>query len=183
MQRKSEITIILLIITSLLLGINIGKSNFLGGYILDSERLSKINEKHGLFTRRYVIEGAIDLSQNGDILDYADPFFGHDLEAITTNWYPNIIFHWKKIPVPQLTLDDIPSIKVYFKIPEDMQMEDFDPDTPFNKWTDNSDFAGLIQFSKVFYDEQCVYICYKWVEDNGVVHYFFNGEFKIVIVK
>lgn len=111
---------------------------------------------------RYVIEGSFDVNQNGDVI-----------EEGTSSEY-----HWKRIHVPQLTLENMPLIQVCVKT------NDRDSYTPSDKWKDVYVAHGILPTSSVVYDEQSVLILYKRVETyQGIPEYFFNGEYKVIVIK
>jgi len=124
---------------------------------------------------RYVIEGSFNITQNGELIKNVsapDP----------------ILYHWKRIDVPQITLSDMPSVQVYVK-------------TYFHNGTTSANESATVPTSTVFwrdvgvtfgsitedtglvlYDEGCVYIFYKSVYDSNV-QYAMTGDYKIVVVK
>lgn len=115
---------------------------------------------------RYVIEGSFDMAQNGEVIE---PMGGSRLD------------HWKRIPVPQLTLEDMPLVTVYIK-------NDLATSTPHDMWREAGEGHGILPTVSAVYDEQSVLICFK--RENyagpGLTTYLFPGEFiqyKIVVVK
>ncbi len=121
-----------------------------------------IQEELEIRSITYVIEGSFDVAQDGDVI-----------EAM-----PNTEFHWKRIAVPQLTLEDMPNIQVYVKT------NDRDNYTPLDTWKDVYVAHGIMPSSSVVYDEQSVLVLYKRVgTDDGTVDYFFNGEYKVTVTK
>jgi hypothetical protein len=123
---------------------------------------SRVDEIEASSTTRYVIEGVIDLAEDGDVISPSSEL-------------SNVMFHWKTVSVPQLTLDDMPLINVYLKPPSGEFMD------PFDMWRDNGEDWGYY-YLKAVYDEQTIYICYKRV-DSSETTYFINGEYMIVVVK
>ena len=123
---------------------------------------TRVDEIESSSTTRYVIEGVIDLTQDGDVI-------------APSSELSNVMFHWKIVSVPQLTLDDMPLINVYLKPPSGEFSGLFD------MWRDNGEDWGYY-YLKAVYDEQTVYICYKRV-DSSETTYFINGEYKIVVIK
>ncbi len=112
-------------------------------------------------TVRYVIEGSFNVTENGDIVET----FGTTDE------------HWKRIVVPQLTLEDMPLIRVYYK-PNNSSA------STHEMWRESGEALGTFPTLSVVYDEQSVLILYKKVyNDCGMTNYLFNGEYKIVVVK
>jgi hypothetical protein len=111
---------------------------------------------------RSVIEGSFNVTQEGDVIE---------VSGATES-------HWKRIPVPQLTLEDMPLVKVYFK-PTNLTVS-----TPHEMWRDVGEGLGALPTVSAVYDEQSVLILYKRVYlDMGETIYYFNGEYKIVVVK
>jgi hypothetical protein len=115
---------------------------------------------------RYVIEGSFDMAQDGDVIE---PMGGSRLD------------HWKRISVPQLTLEDMPLVTVYIK-------NDLATSTPHDMWREAGEGHGILPTVSAVYDEQSVLICYK--RENypvqGSTLYLFPGEviqYKIVVVK
>ena len=115
---------------------------------------------------RYVIEGSFDMAQNGEVIE---PMGGSRLD------------HWKRISVPQLTLEDMPLVTVYIK-------NDLATSTPHDMWREAGEGHGILPTVSAVYDEQSVLICFK--RENyagpGLTTYLFPGEFiqyKIVVVK
>ncbi len=110
---------------------------------------------------RFMTEGSFDVSEAGDVV-----------EASAT-----IRSHWKRISVPLLTLGDMPLIKVYVK-------PTVNDSTPHAMWRDAGEGIGALPTASVVYDEQSVLILYKRVYlDTNSTAYYFNGEYKIVVVK
>jgi hypothetical protein len=109
----------------------------------------------------HVIEGSFDVTQDGDVL-----------ETMT-----DTVFHWKRITVPQLTLDDMPNTQVYVKT------SDWDKYVPLGTWKDIYVSHGILPVSSVVYDEQSVLVLYKRVITDLETDYFFNGEYKITVTK
>jgi hypothetical protein len=58
-----------------------------------------IREELEIRSITYVIEGSFDVTQDGDVVEVM----------------PDTEFHWKRIPVPQLTLEDMSLIQVCVK--------------------------------------------------------------------
>jgi len=108
----------------------------------------------------YVIEGSFDVTQAGDVVEVM----------------PDTEFHWKRIPVPQLTLEDMPNIQVYVKT-------DWDQYAPLDTWKDVYVAHGIMPSSSVVYDEQSVLVLYKRVITDLGTDYFFNGEYKVTVTK
>ena len=109
----------------------------------------------------YVIEGSFDVTQDGDVV-----------EEMT-----DTVYHWKRISVPQLTLEDMPNIQVYVKT------NDRDKFAPLDKWKDVYATHGVMPSSSVVYDEQSVLVLYKRIITDLGIDYFFNGEYKITVTK
>jgi len=109
----------------------------------------------------HVIEGSFDVTQDGDVV-----------EVMT-----DTVYHWKRIPVPELTLDDMPNIQVYVKTNER------DKYTPLDTWKDVYVAHGIMPSSSVVYDEQSILVLYKRVITDLGIDYFFNGEYKITVTK
>jgi len=125
------------------------------------DTINDIQEELQTKAIRYVIEGSFDVNQNGDII-----------EELTDTEY-----HWKRIAVPQLTLEDMPLIQVCVKT------NDRDSYTPSDKWKDAYVAHGILPSSSVVYDEQSVLVLYKRVFTDLGVDYFFNGEYKVTVIK
>ncbi len=112
-------------------------------------------------TVRYVIEGSFDVTESGDVIET----FGTTEE------------HWKAIGVPQLTLDDMPLVKVYYR-PNNTST------STHEMWREAGEALDTFPTLSVVYDEQCVLILYKKVyNDIGWTNYLFNGQYKIVVIK
>jgi hypothetical protein len=109
----------------------------------------------------YVIEGSFDVTQDGDVVEVM----------------PDTEYHWKRIPVPQLTLADMPNIQVYVKT------NDRDNYAPLDTWKDVYVAHGITPSSSVVYDEQSVLVLYKRVITDLGIDYFFNGEYRITVIK
>jgi hypothetical protein len=109
----------------------------------------------------HVIEGSFDVTQDGDVL-----------ETMT-----DTVYHWKRIPVPELTLDDMPNTQVYVKT------SDWDKYVPLGTWKDIYVSHGILPVSSVVYDEQSVLVLYKRVIADLGTDYFFNGEYKVTVTK
>lgn len=112
---------------------------------------------------RYVIAGSFNVSQNGDLI-LGDSYESH---------------HWKRINVPQLTLSDMPLVKVYVN-------ETFNGSTAWVNEEEITSFGFGEPF--VIYGDGYVNIYYKTIELEGTppvnaTYYQFNGEYKIVVVK
>jgi hypothetical protein len=74
-------------------------------------------------------------------------------------------------------LEDMPLIQVYVKT------NDRDNYAPLDTWKDVHAAHGLLPSSSVVYDEQSLLILYKRVDTyTGIIDYFFNGEYKIVVI-
>jgi hypothetical protein len=108
-----------------------------------------------------VIEGSFDVTQNGDVV-----------EART-----DTVYHWKRIPIPELTLDEMPNIQVYVKTNER------DKYTPLDTWKDIYVAHGVMPTSSVVYDNQSILVLYKRVFTDFGIDYFFNGEYKVTVTK
>ena len=123
--------------------------------------IDDIQEELEVRSITYVIEGSFDVTQDGDVIE----------EMTDTAW------HWKRIPVPQLTLEDMPNIQVYVKT------NDWDKYAPLDTWKDIYVSHGVMPSSSVVYDEQSVLVLYKRVIFDLGIDYFFNGEYKITVTK
>ena len=96
-------------------------------------------------------------------------------------------WHWKKISVPQLTLSDMPLVKVYLKPgpPSEWMYADALA-RPDDAWIDAGDSITNLPKHLVAYDEGCVFILYKMVlpeRGESRTFIFITGEYKIVVVK
>jgi hypothetical protein len=99
-----------------------------------------------------------------------------------------VMYHWKRIDAPQITLSDMPSVQFYVK-------------TYFHNDTVTANESATVPTSTVFwrdvgvtfdsvaedtglvlYDEGCFYIFYKLVYGSNV-QYAMTGDYKIVVVK
>lgn len=102
-------------------------------------------------TTRTVIEGSFDITQDGNFID------GNN--------------HFKRIEVPQLTLSDMPLIKVYIKtyVPQEEPIESN------QYWIENA--------QQVLLDEGSIYIFYKFYGQPDTPYYLLDGDYKIVIIK
>jgi hypothetical protein len=111
---------------------------------------------------RYVIEGSINLTQDGDLMKWiGSP--------------PTELYHFKRIAVPQITLSNMPLVHVYVKL----------------NWIINgalgngsATLSGNVTEDSdlVLYDEGCVYIFYKSTSGSSVF-YPITGDYRIVVVK
>ena len=110
---------------------------------------------------RLVLDDSFDITADGDVIQE----FGTAKK------------HWKKVTVPELTLSDMPLVKVYYK------PNDNTPPTPDDLWRDAGEGLGDLPTCSVVYDEQNVLILYKRVFNDGRTDYLMNGEYKIVILK
>jgi hypothetical protein len=122
-----------------------------------------------------VIEGSFNITQNGDLIkNHSGP--------------DPILYHWKRIAVPQITLSDVPSVQVYVKTyfhnGTGLANESATVPTSTVLWRDVGVTFGNIaeDAGLVLYDEGCVYIFYKVIYDSSV-QYAMTGDYKIVIVK
>lgn len=120
-----------------------------------------IREELEIRSITYVIEGSFDVTQDGDVVEVM----------------PDTEFHWKRITVPQLTLEDMPNIQVYVKT------NDWDQYAPLDTWKDVYVAHGIMPSSSVVYDEQSVLVLYKRVITDLGTDYFFNGEYKVTVTK
>jgi hypothetical protein len=123
--------------------------------------IGDIQEELEVRSITYVIEGSFDVTQDGDVIE----------QMTDTVW------HWKRITVPQLTLEDMPNIQVYVKI------NDWDKYAPLDTWKDIYVAHGIMPSSSVVYDEQSVLVLYKRIITDLGIDYFFNGEYKITVTK
>jgi|WetSurMetagenome_2_1015567.scaffolds.fasta_scaffold332890_1 hypothetical protein len=111
---------------------------------------------------RYVISGSFNILQNGDLI------LGDN----------NTSNHYKRINVPQLTLVDMPLVKVYIN-------------ATFNNstaWIEETATGTMFGQPFTIYGDGYVYVYYKsiWASGSPPVnstYYQFNGEYKIVVVK
>lgn len=167
-MKKTRLIVIVVtaaMLTSLLAGLTFAKNEnhpFAQIWSAVFDLQSQVDEMEASSTTRYVIEGVINLTQDGDVI-------------AASSESSNVMFHWKAVPVSQLTLDDMPLINVYLKPPNGEFSGLFD------MWRDNGEDWGYY-YLKAVYDEQTLYICYKRV-DGSETTYFINGEYKIVVVK
>ena len=120
-----------------------------------------IREELDIRAITYMIEGSFDVTQDGDVV-----------EVLGATDY-----HWKRILVPQLTLEHMPNIQVYVKT------NDRDNYAPLNTWKDVYVAHGIMPSSSVVYDEQSVLVLYKRVSTDLGIDYFFNGEYKVTVTK
>ncbi len=112
-------------------------------------------------TVRYVYAGSFDVTKDGDVIEV----FGMTEE------------HWKKIIVPQLTLDNMPLVKVYYRLNSTSA-------STHEMWRESADALDTFPTLSAVYDEQSVFILYKKVyNDYGTTNYLCDGEYKIVIIK
>lgn len=133
---------------------------------------------------RYVIEGTFNVTQDGDLIRLYQ--IGTHTDSLEPNWMPGpsgnvaipiAFYHWKRIDVPQLTLANMPSVKVYGY-------------TYFNSaitmWNDaDANFGGFTEkIGEVLYDEGCVYLLYKMTNNyGGDIHYCTTGYYRIEVLK
>jgi len=123
--------------------------------------IGDIQEELEVRSITYVIEDSFDVTQDGDVIE----------QMTDTVW------HWKRITVPQLTLEDMPNIQVYVKT------NDWDKYAPLDTWKDIYVAHGIMPSSSVVYDEQSVLLLYKRIIADLGIDYFFNGEYKITVTK
>ncbi len=152
-------------VTIVLISIGVATALVLTGLALAQDDNYPLPEKddseNASGTVRYVIEGSFNVTENGDIVETLG----------TTDE------HWKRIVVPQLTLEDMPLIRVYYK-PNNSNT------STHEMWRESCEALGTFPTLSVVYDEQSVLILYKKVyNDCGMANYLFNGEYKIVVIK
>jgi len=107
---------------------------------------------------RYVIEGSINLTSDGDLIKH--------ITGIDS------AYHWKRINVTQITLSDMPLVQVFTK-PYSIIYED--AEDLKQMWKEYS--------YELYYDEGCLYIYYKVITSGQDPNYAINGDYKIVVVK
>lgn len=116
--------------------------------------------------------GSFNTGDNGDEITTEDG----DVACLNPTYVKYTRYHWKKIAVPEIDLNNMPSIKVYNKLYEDF---DIFP-TPDNLWIEMS------AYSLAAYSQGYVHLLYKYVYENcdGTVetYPFTTGEYKIVIL-
>ena len=113
---------------------------------------------------RYVIEGWFNTSESGDL-------------TLTDSFGPQT--HWKRINVPQLTLQDMPSVEVYVKSNEPTNVTINGQKTTINMWVNHHQLIG--NPDGILYDNGAVYIYYKYTDPAS--HPAITGDYKIVIIK
>ena len=123
-----------------------------------------------------MIEGSFNITQDGDLIkNYSsapDP----------------ILYHWKRIDGPQITLSNMPSVQVYVKTffhnGTVLANESATVPTSTVLWRDVGVTFGNIaeDAGLVLYDEGRVYIFYKETYAS-TVQYAMTGDYKIVVVK
>jgi hypothetical protein len=128
---------------------------------------------------RYVIEGSFDVEQNGDLIKYDETFMGIA-----------IVHHWKKIEIPQLTLSDMPLVRVYLRTTFESVEE---VSQPMQFWRDPVTlyygYSSITENGGILYDEGCIYVYYKQVSqypndvDPPYTSYVTNGEYQIDFMK
>jgi hypothetical protein len=125
---------------------------------------------------RYVIEGSFNVTEDGDLI-----------KNFTTTM-ETILYHWKRIDVPQITLPNMPSVQVYVKtyFHNDTATANESATVPTSSvfWRDVGVTFGSIaeDAGLVLYDEGCIYIFYKQTYDSNV-QYAMTGDYKIIVVK
>jgi hypothetical protein len=128
---------------------------------------------------RYVIEGFFNVTQDGDLVHYANQTDG--------DHYYYTEEHWKRINVTQITLADMPSVQVFVKT---TFMSTENVTAPIEMWKWYGPVTGGPVH--VMYNEGCVYLQYKnydeyfdtWAQKwANVTYYRFDGDYKIVVVK
>jgi hypothetical protein len=124
-------------------------------------------------TTRYVIEGTLDVEQDGDMIK------SHNIGDEYVQYY-----HWRKIDVPQLTLADMPLVNVYLRT---VAEDDVGVLSSTLLWKDALEgWDSIIRNTgPVVYGDGCVYIFYKISTDE---HGDYNlaritGDYIIVIIK
>ena len=127
-----------------------------------SDPLSGVSDPgNSSLAMRYVVEGSFDVAENGEVIET----FGSTEE------------HWKVIVVPQLTLEDMPLVRVYYRLNNTST-------STHEMWRESGEALGTFPTLSVVYDEQSVFILYKKVyNDYGLTNYLCNGEYKIVVIK
>ena len=124
--------------------------------------------------RHKVYTGSFDVNASGeeiktdtDSVDCTNPLYA--------TWSKYTYYHWKKIVVPELDLNSMPSIKVYTKLYEDFDIFPLSG----NVWIEMSGY------SLTAYTQGNVYILYKYVDQhcNGTLETtpYLTGEYKIVL--
>jgi hypothetical protein len=114
---------------------------------------------------RYVIEGRFDTSQNGDLTESISPTYTE---------------HWKRISVPQLTLSDMPSIEVYVKSTDPVNVTINGQQTPIHMWVKFHQLMG--NPDGILYDEGAIFLYYKETSGNDT-YSAITGDYKIVVIK
>ncbi len=154
-KSKTIIVVMSIVMTTALVLISLAMAQ-------DGSGLSEVSDSENTSeTARFVIEGSFDVTENGDVIETFD----------TTEE------HWKVIAVPQLTLDDMPLVKVYYR-PNNTST------SAHEMWRESGEALDTFPTLSVVYDEQSVLILYKKVyNDVGLINYLFNGEYKIVVIK
>lgn len=117
---------------------------------------------------RYVIEGRFDTLQNGDLTTSY---------GTTGNTYTD---HWKRISVPQLTLSDMPSIEVYVKSTDPVNVTINGQETTIHMWTKFHQLMG--NPDGILYDEGAIYLFYKETS-SSYTNSPITGDYKIVVIK
>jgi Collagen triple helix repeat (20 copies). len=113
---------------------------------------------------RYVIEGSFNTSQNGDLTQTS---YG------TTT-------HWKRISIPQLTLDDMPSIEVYVRSTEPVNVTIDGQQTTIQPWVRFHQLIG--NPDGIIYDQGALYLYYKQTSGNST-YTAITGDYKVVVIK
>ena len=171
-RAKAVITLISIVLTAALLLTSLALAQNEGSRSSEVRNESSVQTSEDLLAQandsenvtgvtRHVIEGSFNVTENGDVIENLG----------TTEE------HWKNVTVPQLTLDDMPLIKVYYR-PNNSSA------ATHEMWRESTEALDTFPTLSVVYDEQTVVILYKKIyTDSGVTNYLFNGEYKIVVIK
>lgn len=115
-------------------------------------------------SNRTVIQGTFNISAPGDVIyNYTG---GADEQ------------HWKKIAVPQLTLNDMPLVEVYVKINSTYP----GLSEPKQEWVEANHTPTWLFGGNVRLEEGYVNLFFKTV-DSGSTSYANLGEYRIVVIK
>lgn len=158
-KTKATIFLISIVLTTALVLTSLALAQDESDPLSEISQVNELENASGIF--RYVIEGSFDVTEDGDIIET----FGATEE------------HWKKITALQLTFEDMPLIRLYYRPNNTSTLT-------HEMWRESGEALGTFPTLSVVYDEQSVLILYKKVyNDYGLTNYLCNGEYKIVVIK
>lgn len=143
-----------------------------------NELQTQINDlETSIGTTRIVYEGTFDVFTVGDFIVHRNS---------TSN--PITALHYKEIIVPELTLNDMPLVKVYTKpysVTGSVMIPSEEVEFLNNVWyeQDYGTSAVAERTNDVLYGEGAVYIFYRSEIQGTTAQIAINGDYKIVVTK